>query len=155
MPPSLPSDSPEVSMLPESLQFLRLIWSLTLGLERTSEHMATNMGVTGRQRFILRVAGLIPGVTAGQLGAMLQIDRSALDAELDHLVATGLLASPGGHTGAQKALHITPPGAAANAKMPGTVESAVTRALDEATPYERAAFRRMLERVTPYLDPAR
>lgn len=142
-------------MLPESLQFLRLIWSLTLGLERTSEQMAANMGVTGRQRFILRVTGLVPGITAEQLGSMLPIDRATLDAELDHLITNGLLASPGGPAGEQKALHLTPSGAAANARMSGTVESAVTRALDEATPYERAAFRRMLERVTPYLDPAR
>lgn len=141
-------------MLPESLQFLRLIWALTLGLERTSEHMAANIGVTGRQRFILRVTGLIPGVTAANLGSMLQIDRPALDAEIDRLIANGLLASPSGQTGADKALHLTPRGAAANANLSGTVESAVSRALDEATPYERAAFRRMLERVTPYLDPA-
>jgi DNA-binding MarR family transcriptional regulator len=113
--------------------------------------MATHIGVTGRERFILRVVGLHPDVTAEQLSSMLQIDRSVLDVELGRLLNNGLLATSGSSADAGSLLCLTGVGAAVNAKWTGTVESAVSRALDESTPYERAAFRRMLERMTPHL----
>jgi DNA-binding MarR family transcriptional regulator len=138
-------------MLPESLQFLRLIWALASGLERTSEHMAAHIGVTGRERFILRVIGLIQAVNVEQLSSMLQIERSVLDADVERLVTGGLLSRSAGNTESDSTLHLTGAGASANATWTGTVESAVSRALDGSTPYERAAFRRLLERMTPHL----
>jgi hypothetical protein len=143
---------PELSVLPESLQFLRLIWAFDIGLDRTSDDMTANLGVSGRQRFILRVVGLIPGITVDQLGAMLRANPAVLEADVSPLVTKGLLARRNGVADAPPLLNLTGPGAAVNATSTGTVESAVSRALDEATPYERAAFRRMLERVTPYLN---
>jgi DNA-binding MarR family transcriptional regulator len=148
----LPPEVPELSVLPESLQFLRLIWAFHIGLDRTSDDMTSNLGVSGRQRFILRVVGLIPGMTVDQLSAMLRVNRSVLEADVSPLVAKGLLASRTGVAEAPPLLSLTGSGAVVNATAAGTVESAVSRALDEATPYERAAFRRMLERVTPYLN---
>ena len=142
-------------MLPESLQFLRLIWAFQIGLERTSREMATSIGVTGRQRFVLRVVGLIPGLTSEQLSATLGVDRSLLGADVTHLVAGGLLATKTDAVNASPFLYLTTLGATANSTRTGTVEFAISRALDEATPNERAAFRRMLERMTPYLDPSR
>jgi DNA-binding MarR family transcriptional regulator len=143
-------------MLPESLQFLRLIWALASGLERTSEHMAAHIGVTGRERFILRVVGLIQSVNAEQLSSMLQIERSILDVDVERLVTRGLLTRSAGDTGADSMLHLTGTGASANATWRGTVESAVSLALDGSTPFERAAFRRMLERMMPHLaDPSK
>jgi hypothetical protein len=38
--------------------------------------------------------------------------------------------------------------------MKGTVEQAVSKALDDSSPYERTSFRRMLERVIRHLGPA-
>ena len=142
-------------MLPESLQVLRLVWAFQFGLEQTSETMASNIGVTGRQRFVLRLAGLVPDLTVEKLSAMLGVDRSQVEADVTHLVTSGRLTSKVSATGAPAPLDLTRAGATANATWRGTVESAVSRALDEATPNERAAFRRMLERVTPYLHQSR
>lgn len=152
---NMADQSPHVSMLPESLQVLRLIWAFQIGLEHTSEAMASNIGVTGRQRFILRLAGLLPDLTVEKLSATLGVDRSKLEADVTHLVTSGLLANKVSAPDAPAPLDLTRAGAMANATWRGTVESAVSRALDEATPTERAAFRRMLERMTPYLHPSR
>lgn len=150
---SPPSNSSLLSGLPEPLQFLRLIWALAVGLERTSTQMAAHMGVTGRQRFVLRVIGLIPGVTREQLGSWLQVDRPTIELEVERLIGDGFLLRPTQGTGESDVLHLTSLGAVVNATRAGTVEAAISLALDEATPYERAAFRRMLERVTPRLAP--
>ena len=141
-------------MLPESLQFLRLIWAFQNGLEQTSEAMASSIGVTARQRFALRIAGLVPHQTAEQLSEMLGVARSVVDAEVAQLLTLGLLANLPAAPGASAQVAVTQLGAATNAAWDGTVESAVSRALDAANPYERAAFRRMLERVTTNLHPA-
>ena len=56
--------------------------------------MATSIGLSGRQRFVLRVVvGLVPGLTTDRLSAMLGVDRSVLEVEVTHLVANGLLAT--------------------------------------------------------------
>lgn len=149
------SQSPNSSLLsglPESVQFLRLIWALSFGLDRTSTQMAAHIGVTGRQRFVLRLVGLIPAVTREQLGALLPVDPLTIEREVQHLIDDGFLAILPRRTSEGDVLHLTSLGAGVNATRAGTVESAITLALDEATPYERAAFRRMLERVTPHLS---
>lgn len=146
---SLSSDPPEFSSLPESLQFLQLIWALNAALERTSDGMEARLGVTGRQRFILRLVGLMPGVTTDQLATALTVDAEALDGDLERLKSKALVATGG--DGSQRSYFLTAKGATVNASTLGTVESAVSKALDEATPYERAAFRRMIERMSRLL----
>lgn len=143
-----PSGSPELSTLPESLQFLRLIWRFAAALEHTSEGMAERFGVTGRQRFILRVTGLMAGTTTQQLASMLGVDARHLESDLQALIDKGLVTTQGD---SQELHHLTAVGAKVNAANSGTVECAISKALDDSTSFERAAFRRMLERITPYL----
>ena len=150
---SVSSSVPEFSRLPESLQFLQLIWTFAAGLDQTSEKMAAKSGVTARQRFILRVVGLTAGVTTEQLAALLAVDATDLERDLQALVAKSVVATRNHNS--TLAYHLTPAGAVINSASAGTVEQAVSKALDESTAFERAAFRRMLERTSVYLNAPR
>jgi hypothetical protein len=53
------------------MRFMRLLWAVVHGLERTSKQMHGRVGVTGPQRLVLRVVGLNPGLSAGDLATIL------------------------------------------------------------------------------------
>jgi DNA-binding MarR family transcriptional regulator len=145
------SEGPDSSTLPESLRLLRLLWSLNAALERTSLDMDAKLGVTGPQRFLLRFVGLAPGITRAQLAGIISLDDSDLHSALELLVDRNLLTEQAGSSG----YYLTAKGASVNAVMNGTAEQAVSKALDDSSPYERASFRRMLERVIRHLGPPR
>ena len=149
-----PTAIPPAPALPHGLQFMRLLWALAHGLDRRSKLMATRIGVTGPQRFVLRVVGLMPGVSAGDLADFLHVHPSTLTGILQRLVAQRLLVRTRDAADKRRAvLHLTPKGAQINAAIAGTVEAAVVLALDDMTPHDRAACQRVLERVTGQLDP--
>jgi DNA-binding MarR family transcriptional regulator len=109
--------------LPDVLQFMQLLWAVVHGLEKTSKRMAGDLGVTGPQRLALRVIGLFPGVSAGDLAATLHVHPSTLTAR----------------------------GARINAARRGTVESAVADVLDGVSAQDREATMRVLERLARQL----
>jgi len=113
--------------------------------------MEAKLGVTGPQRFLLRFVGLEPGITRARLASIISLDGSDLESALEQLVGKNLLTQQGGLSG----YYLTGKGAAVNAVMNGTVEQAVSKALDEASSYERTSFRRMLERVIHHLGSPR
>src|ERR671914_825909 len=86
-----PGDPPATSDLPDVLQFMQLLWAVVHGLERTSKRMTHDIGVTGPQRLVLRVAGLFPGLSAGDLATILHVHPSTLTGVLQRLVDQGLL----------------------------------------------------------------
>jgi len=145
------SEPPDTSTLPESLRLLPLLWSLNAALERTSHEMDAKLGVTGPERFLLRFVGLEPGITRARLASVISLDASNLQSALDHLVAKHFLMQQSGLAG----YYLTAQGVGVNAAMTGTVEQALSKALDDASPYERTSFRRMLERVIRHLDSPR
>ena len=53
--------------LGEPLDFLRTIWALDHQLQTASRRMETVLGVTGPQRFVLRIVHLNPGITPGDV----------------------------------------------------------------------------------------
>lgn len=142
------SDPPDISTLPESLRLLSLLWSLNAALRRTSIDMEARLGVTGPQRFLLRFVGLEPGVTRVRLVNVITLNTDELQSNLKQLVAKNLLTARGEPEG----YFLTANGARINATMIGTVERAVSRALDDGTPHERTSLRRMLERVIRNLE---
>lgn len=142
-----PSDPPDSASLPESLRLLSLVWGLSAALTRTSLAMEDKLGVTGLQRFLLRFVGLAPGISCARLATVMSCATSDIESDLERLVARNLL------SGGAPGYYLTGQGAGINSVMTGTVEQAVSKALDDGTPYERAAFRRMLERVIGHLNP--
>lgn len=113
--------------------------------------MAAQLGVTGPQRFLLRFIGLEPGVTRARLAGIISLDAADLQSALEELVGKKLLTEQGRSPG----YYLTAKGAGVNAVMNGTVEQAVSKALDDALPNDRTSFRRMLERVIRHLSSPR
>jgi DNA-binding MarR family transcriptional regulator len=146
-------DATELSDLPDVLEFMQLFWAVVHGLERTSKRMTGEIGVTGPQRLVLRVVGLFPGLSAGQLATVLHVHPSTLTGVLQRLVGQRLLAradDPGDRRRA--VLRLTPRGARANGVRRGTVEAAIAGALDGVSDRDRAATRRVLERLASHLE---
>jgi DNA-binding MarR family transcriptional regulator len=140
------------ALLPEVLDFMQLLWAVVHGVERSSKGMAADLGVTGPQRLVLRVVGLFPGVSAGDVATVLHVHPSTLTGVLQRLIAQGMLvrvADPGDRRRA--VLCLAAKGARVNAKGRGTVEAAVAAALARVPAADRLAARRVLERLAEQL----
>jgi MarR family transcriptional regulator, organic hydroperoxide resistance regulator len=141
--------------LPDVLQFMRLLWALVHGLDKKSKRMSADIGVTGPQRLVLRVAGLFPGLSAGDLAALLHVHPSTLTGILQRLVAQGLLRRVNDPRDQRRTrLSLSARGSRINNAHRGTVEAAIAAALRGVSPRDRAATRRVLERLTGQLGVA-
>ena len=139
--------------LPDVLQFMQLLWALVHGLERTSKRMSATVGVTGPQRLALRVIGLFPGVSAGDLAAVLHVHPSTLTGVLKRLTDQGFVERVSDARDRRRAvLRLTSVGRRVNALNRGTVERAVGVALEGVSVRDRAATRRVLSRLAQELD---
>jgi MarR family transcriptional regulator, organic hydroperoxide resistance regulator len=138
--------------LPDVLQFMQVLWAVVHGLEQTSKRMAGDLGVTGPQRLALRVIGLFPGVSAGDLAATLHVHPSTLNGVLQRLSAQRWLRRVDDPRDRRRAiLRLTARGARINAARRGTVESAVADVLDGVSTQDREATMRVLERLARQL----
>src|ERR1700688_191722 len=113
------------------LDFLRVLWSVEHGLQRMSKRMEAELGITGPQRLVLRVVGKFPGLSAGELAHIVRLHPRTLTGILRRLVANGFFErrrDPGDSRRAR--LRLKPGAVAYTRTSTGTVEKAVTRALD-------------------------
>ncbi len=139
--------------LPDSLQFMRLLWAVAHGLDRTSKMMSRHIGVTGPQRLVLRVVGLLPGISAGDLADLLHVHPSTLTGVLQRLVDQRLLSRVRHRSDRRRAvLHLTAQGGRVNAAAKTTVEAAVSRVLRNTTDPQRAACRHVLDLLASELE---
>jgi DNA-binding MarR family transcriptional regulator len=138
--------------LPDVLQFMQLLWAVVHGLDQTSKRMRGRLGVTGPQRLVLRLVGLYPGLSAGDLAAILHVHPSTLTGVIQRLATQGLLVRAIDPQDRRRAvLRLTAQGVRANNMRRGTVEAAVARALDGVSKPDRRAARRVLERLAQHL----
>jgi DNA-binding MarR family transcriptional regulator len=152
-PPTRPETTP--AALPDVLEFMQLLWAVVHGLERSSKRMSTALGVTGPQRLVLRVVGLFPGLSAGDLATILHVHPSTLTGVLQRLTSQKLLSRIDDPRDRRRAiLRLTRGGRRVNAVRAGTVESAVAAALTGVSPVDRVATTRVLQRLARYLQPA-
>lgn len=141
--------------LPDVLQFMQVLWAVVHGLEKTSKRMAGDLGVTGPQRLALRVIGLFPGVSAGDLATILHVHPSTLTGVLQRLAAQRWLRRVDDPRDRRRAiLRLTTSGARINARRRGTVESAVAEVLDGVSAKDREATMRVLEGLAHQLGSA-
>jgi DNA-binding MarR family transcriptional regulator len=153
--PEHQNDDAESAALPDVLQFMQLLWAVAHGLERVSKRMSGEIGVTGPQRLVLRVAGLRPGLSAGDVASILHVHPSTLTGVVQRLVGQRLLVRHDDPRDRRRAvLRLTARGVRINAIGRGTVESAVAEALDRVSARDRAATRRVLERLASHLQPS-
>src|SRR6185503_3710439 len=73
------------------LELMRVIWALDHALQSRSKAMARTLGVTGPQRFVLRVVERHPGISSGALAEYLHLHPSTLTGVLQRLDDRGLL----------------------------------------------------------------
>lgn len=134
---------------------MRVLWALVHALETTSKRMNQEIGVTGSQRLVLRVVGLFPELSAGELAAILHVHPSTLTGVLRRLATHQLLERSAAPDDRRRAvLRLTSGGQRINRARHGTVEAAVDRALRHVTNRDRAAARRVLTAVTRRLESA-
>lgn len=116
--------------LGEVLDFMRLVWAVDHGLQSLSKKMKSEMGVTGPQRFTLRMIGRRPGISAGALASMLHLDPSTLTGVLQRLERDGAIKRVADPQDRRRALFaLTTRGRTLDVAKTRTVEAAVRRAL--------------------------
>jgi MarR family transcriptional regulator, organic hydroperoxide resistance regulator len=134
--------------LDQTLDFLRLLWAVEHGLQRASKRMEASLGVTGPQRLVLRIVGRFPGISAGTLAHIVQLHPRTITGILQRLVRGGLLRrEPDPDDNRRVRLRLRPRGEAFTRSSRGTVERAVTQALNGTSGPRVKAARKVLAAV--------
>jgi MarR family transcriptional regulator, organic hydroperoxide resistance regulator len=136
-----------------SLTFLREIWALNHSLERASKRMEFLLGVTARQRIVIRILGKYPSITAGQLSTLLRIDPGTLSAAIARLEARGWV-ERGRDVKDQRRVTVmlTPKGKMLDVVSANTIENAINTTLSKTTDQERKCVSQFLARLIGALD---
>jgi DNA-binding MarR family transcriptional regulator len=135
-----------------ALDFLRRLWSLNHALEMLSARLDQRLGVTAQQRLVIRCVGKYPGVTAGQLAALLHVDPGTASATLKRLEEKGLVERRRDPRDMRRAaLGLTSKGREIDRPQQGTVEEASEKLLSEIPTEDAFKVAAILERFTALL----
>jgi DNA-binding MarR family transcriptional regulator len=138
--------------LGEELDFLRLIWAVDHGLHRASKRTELELGVTGPQRLVLRIAGRFPGIPAGHLAKLLHLHPSTLTGVLQRLEQQGLLRRRADPRDARRSLlALTEKGRRFDLRTEGTEEAAIAAAFARTSAEKLKAAREVLESISSLL----
>jgi DNA-binding MarR family transcriptional regulator len=122
-----------------TLEFMRLLWALDHVLHKRSKWMARRFGITGPQRFALRVVGREPDLSAGRLAEILKMHPSTLTGILQRLERRGFLVRRVDASDRRRVrLELTSAGRAVTASSSGSIEDRVGGIL-RRTPRARLA----------------
>ena len=150
MPPSV---TPHAAALTDVLQFMRLLWAVDHGLQAASKRMQRALGVTGPQRLVIRVVGRVPGVSAGEVAAILHLHPSTVTGVLRRLESDGLIVrTPDARDRRRSVLRLTPRGERIDGVQSGTVEAAVRAALRQMSARDQETARAALGKLADALD---
>ncbi len=145
--------APRSADLPDVLAFMQGLWAVVHRMERLSKQMGVRSGVTGPQRLVLRLIGLFPGLSAGDLATLLHLHPSTLTGILQRLEEQGLISRAADPADRRRTvLGLTQRGTRASSSTAGTVEGAVEVAFERSTPAQRSATRKFLEEFASALD---
>ncbi len=135
------------------LDFLRALWALDHALQSASKRMEAKLGVTGPQRFVIRMIGRFPGISAGEVSELLHVHPSTLTGVLKRLEQRGLVLRRADPADARRALlELTAKGRRVDAVRIGTVEGAARKALGRVKPGAIRETRALAEKITAELD---
>lgn len=130
-----------------------MLWALEHALQKASKRMGARLGVTGMQRLVLRIVGLYPGASAGEIAAILHVHPSTLTGVLRRLAAQDLIVRSAHAADRRRAvLRLTARGRRLNGVTRGTVEAGVRTALRGVSLRDRAVARRVLAAVCDALE---
>lgn len=139
------ANDPASATLGPILDFMRLVWAVDHGLAARSKRMEALLGVTGPQRYVVRVVGRFPGISAGQLADILHLHPSTLTGILQRLESAGLLKRKDDPIDRRRALFVlSAKGKRVDVPRSGTVEEAVRKTLSGLRDPEIAAARKLL-----------
>lgn len=137
----------------DPLRFLQVLWSVEHALQAASKRMHARMGVTGPQRFVIRVLGRNPGLAAGEVAERMRIDPSTLTGILQRLQNSGLLKRQIDAEDRRRAvLVLTEAGRVVDNVREGTIESAVARAMGRFTAEQVAVADQVLAALVEELE---
>lgn len=150
---TLTSRDPAMLALSETLDLLRILWSVYHGLQKTSKRMSVTIGLTGAERITIRLIGRFPGIAAGHLADLLHVHPSTLTGVLKALEKRRLLERlVDGGDGRRVLLRLTKAGNRFDIEQDGTAEAAVARAMRSHSPASVHAARQLLITVAAELD---
>ena len=147
------SAKPAGQKLGEPLDFLRTIWALDHQLQTASRRMESVLGVTGPQRFVLRIVSLHPGITPGEVAKTLHVHPSTLTGVLQRLEKRRLLQRKSDAADARRVhLQLTDAGTKVALHTSGTIEDAVKSTLAKLPKARVEHARAILEGLTLTLE---
>jgi MarR family transcriptional regulator, organic hydroperoxide resistance regulator len=135
--------------LDESLEFMRLLWSIEHLLRSTSNLMHRQSGLTGPQRLVLRVVHQHPGISPSEIVRLIHLHKSTAAGILRRLERKGLIVRDRDPSDKRHTTLRTVPGSVPG--QPSTLESVVARVLAHLSHGERHAARRALTQIVEAL----
>ena len=115
--------------------------------------MERQFGITAQQRLIIRCVGTYPGITAGQLATILNLDPGTVSAALRRLEQKKLIERRRDPTDNRRvALGLSHQGRALDTPAVGTVEAAVAEFLASTSPNDVGVLTAALERLTELVN---
>jgi DNA-binding MarR family transcriptional regulator len=143
--PHPPAAQPRLSGV---LEFMQRLWAVSHGLDAVSKRMSRQLGVTGPQRLVVRLVGRFPGISAGELAALMHTHPSTLTGVLRRLERGALLVRASDAADRRRfLLRLTARGRAVDRLRAGTVEAAVKGALAASRGAEVGAASELLGRL--------
>jgi DNA-binding MarR family transcriptional regulator len=107
-----------------------LLWELDHALNKRSRRMLATMGVTGSQRFLLKVVGMRPGCAPGQLARFLHVTPATVTRVVQRLEDDGLLRREADPEDSRRVrLHLTQKGRRLDERAEAASESPITTLL--------------------------
>lgn len=139
--------------LPETLQFIRLLWQLDHALNKRSRRLLREAGVTAPQRFLIKVVGMRPGCTPGELARFLHVTPATVTRVVQRMEAAGFLRrEPDQEDSRRVRLHLTPKGRRVDERCSGPTETPVGRVLSETPRARILETRRLLVALVESLE---
>lgn len=130
--------------LPETLQFIRLLWELDHALNKRSRRMLRTLGVTASQRFAIKVVGMRPGCSPGQLARFLHVTPATVTRVVQRMEEAGFLQREADPDDSRRVrLHLTARGRRVDLRGEAASESPLTQLLSRA-PRARITETRLL-----------
>ncbi|MFN7918054.1 MAG: MarR family transcriptional regulator [Vicinamibacterales bacterium] len=138
----------------DALLFLAAVWQFEHALARASKRMESTHGMSGPQRFAMRLIGERPGVSPRGLAESLHLHPSTITGVVRRLQARGLITRRSSHGDGRVAhLFLTAKGErAVRRNASGTIEYAVRSMLARCASRQTRVTARVLRELTAELD---
>ena len=116
--------------LPQHLQFVRLLWQLDHALNKGSRRLLRTVGVTAPQRFIIKVVGMRPGCSPGELARFMHVTPATVTRVVQRMEEAGYLRrAPDPDDSRRVKLHLTAKGRRVEGRAAAPSESPISQAL--------------------------